>query len=150
MSDKQTPSQALQKRLEIIAGMISMGEKIAWGSDSALMLEAATMLAAKDAEIATLKSHLADAQELIQKMMVKPDGWLPIETAPKGYESRLFRVNGFCIQGFTDATGVLCAQNDRQSRRKMHGKPTHWMPVPTAPAKPAPAADACLGSPDKP
>ena len=47
-----TPSQALQKRLEILAGMISLGEKIAWGSDSALMLEAATMLAAKDEELA--------------------------------------------------------------------------------------------------
>ena len=50
--NNQTPSQALQKRLEILAGMISMGEKIAWGSDSALMLEAAAMLAAKDAELA--------------------------------------------------------------------------------------------------
>lgn len=31
----------LPKRLRIKAGMITMGEKIAWGSDSALMLEAA-------------------------------------------------------------------------------------------------------------
>ena len=60
-------------------------------------------------------------------------GWLPIETAPKDMESRLFRVNDFCVQGFIDATGVLCAQNDRQPWRKMHGKPTHWMPIPAAP-----------------
>jgi len=31
----------LVKRLEIKAGMIEMGERIAWGSDTALMREAA-------------------------------------------------------------------------------------------------------------
>lgn len=40
------------------------------------------------------------------------------------------------LQGFVDATGVLCAQNDRQPCRKMHGKPTHWMPLPAAPSQP--------------
>ena len=60
-------------------------------------------------------------------------GWLPIESVPKDWNSRLFRVNDFCVQGFVDATGVLCAQNDRQPWRKMHGKPTHWMAIPAAP-----------------
>lgn len=55
--------------------------------------------------------------------------WMPIESEPKDMASRLYRVKGFCVQGFMDATGVLCAQNDRQAWRKMHGKPTHWAPL---------------------
>ena len=65
MTNNQTPSQALQKRLEILASMISMGEKIAWGSDSALMLEAAAMLAAKDAEIAALRQDALRWRRLV-------------------------------------------------------------------------------------
>lgn len=59
--------------------------------------------------------------------------WLPIETAPKDMFARLYRVKGFCVQGFVDAAGVLCAQNDLKPWRKMHGKPTHWMLLPTPP-----------------
>ena len=57
-------------------------------------------------------------------------GWRSIESEPQDFASRLYLVNGFCVQGFVDAAGILCAQNDRQPWRKMHGKPTHWMPLP--------------------
>ncbi len=46
----------LIERLRIKAGMIEMGEKIAWGSDSALMYEAADALASTQAEILRLKA----------------------------------------------------------------------------------------------
>jgi hypothetical protein len=36
--------------------------------------------------------------------------WQPIETSPKDHSPRLFRVKGFAVQGFLDATGMLCAK----------------------------------------
>lgn len=45
MTDKPFEyGKGLPKRLRIKAGMISMGERIAWGSDSDLMYEAADRL----------------------------------------------------------------------------------------------------------
>jgi riboflavin synthase alpha subunit len=47
---------------------------------------------------------------------------------------RLYRVGGFCVQGFVDATGELMAQSEVSPHwRKMRGKPTHWMPLPAGP-----------------
>jgi len=75
------------------------------------------------------------AIEELRASLAKPDSaWMPIKTVPNDMAARLYRVNGFCVQGFVDATGVLCAQNDRQTWRKMAGKPTHWMPLPAHPA----------------
>lgn len=47
-----TTRDDLVSRLRIKADMISLGERITWGSDSEIMREAATALEAKDAEIA--------------------------------------------------------------------------------------------------
>lgn len=61
--------------------------------------------------------------------------WLPIETKPANMASRLYWVDGFCVQGFVDATGELMAQSEVSPHwRKMRGKPTHWMPLPAAPS----------------
>lgn len=65
--------------------------------------------------------------------------WQPIETAPDDMGAYLFRVNGIAVQGFKDAAGFMCVQNERHKWRKMRGKPTHWMPLPAAPS--APGAD---------
>jgi len=81
----------------------------------------------------TSSAKIAEITKSIRVELVKPDGWHPIETVPNDMASRLYLVKGFCVQGFVDATGVLCAQNDRQTWRKMAGKPTHWMPLPKAP-----------------
>lgn len=43
------------KRLDIKAGVMEMGERIAWGSDTALMREAARAIEAKDRRIAELE-----------------------------------------------------------------------------------------------
>lgn len=60
--------------------------------------------------------------------------WQPIETAPKDMFPRLYRINGFCVQGFVDATGILMTQSEiRPHWRTAKGKPTHWMPLPDAP-----------------
>jgi len=50
------------KRLDIKAGVMEMGEKIAWGSDTALMREAARAIEAKDRRIAELEK-VAEAQQ---------------------------------------------------------------------------------------
>ena len=78
-----------------------------------------------EAENAQLKAELASRE------------WQPIETAPKDMFSRLYRVRGYCVQGFVDAAGILQSQNDRYEWQKMVAAPTHWMPLPTPPgAKP--------------
>ena len=60
--------------------------------------------------------------------------WQLIETAPKNGLSRLYRINGFCVQGFVDATGALMVQSEISPHWRMaRGKPTHWMPLPAPP-----------------
>ena len=49
-------SKTLSEQLRIKAGMMQMGEKIAWGSDTALMEQAAT-------EIDRLKAQLAQVRK---------------------------------------------------------------------------------------
>lgn len=49
-----TPTTDLIARLRIKSAMMNMGEKIAWGSDTALMDEAADALAAQEAELANV------------------------------------------------------------------------------------------------
>lgn len=43
------------KRLDVKAGVMEMGEKIAWGSDTALIREAARAIEEKDKRIAELE-----------------------------------------------------------------------------------------------
>jgi len=60
--------------------------------------------------------------------------WKPIETAPNNSFPRLYRINGFCVQGFIDATGTLMVQSEIPPHwRKARGKPTHWQPLPQPP-----------------
>ena len=60
--------------------------------------------------------------------------WQPIETAPKDLAARLYLANGITLQGFVDVTGALLVQNERRGWRAMRIKPTHWMPLPSAPS----------------
>ena len=59
-------SKTLSEQLRIKAGMMQMGEKIAWGSDTALMEQAAD-------EIDRLKAELAEAKKV-------PEPKTPIES----------------------------------------------------------------------
>lgn len=81
-----------------------------------------------DAARAALVAHLEGAEQK----------WLPIESAPKNMAARLYLVRGVCVQGFVDATGVLCVSTDNRPWRKMVGKPTHWMPLPATPTEDQP------------
>lgn len=58
-----TEAERLAKSLRIKAGCISMGEMIAWGSDSALMDQAAVFVEKQAAEIERLKADLAHTEE---------------------------------------------------------------------------------------
>lgn len=79
-------------------------------------------VAARDAEIADLR--MAEGASAGSR-------WQPFETAPKDMASRLYLVNGFCVQGFVDATGELMAQSEVSPHwRKLQGKPSHWAPLP--------------------
>lgn len=48
----------LPKRLRITASMIALGERIAWGSDTALMEEAADMIEALSASVENHQLHM--------------------------------------------------------------------------------------------
>lgn len=60
-----TPAAAggLVERLTMMAGIIEMGEHIAWGSDTAIMREAATAIEAQAAELAAVHQRYVDANE---------------------------------------------------------------------------------------
>ena len=50
----------LPKRLRIKAGVINMGGRIAWGSDTALMEEAAKLIEEQQAEANALKTEVSE------------------------------------------------------------------------------------------
>lgn len=58
-------SDDLVKRLTIKAGCIDMGEKIAWGSDTALMREAAERIEELEAKLAKAVEALFEALYLL-------------------------------------------------------------------------------------
>ena len=64
------------KRLEIKAGVMEMGERIAWGSDTALMREAAHQITTLTAEVARLTGGLAEVAAALPGpvYMDPPDG----------------------------------------------------------------------------
>lgn len=91
--------------------------------------------------ITELKAQLADSKQVANDCRIVADDaiaeakkyqWQPIETVPNDHFPRLFRVNGFVVQGFLDVTGQLLVQPNGGLPRKMKGKPTHWMPLPSA------------------
>lgn len=61
----------LPKRLRILAAMIDLGEKISWGSETALMFEAADALDAANLEVLCLGEFVAsyNRDEELQSLM---------------------------------------------------------------------------------
>ncbi len=59
-------SKELSKRLRIKAGVMQMGEKIAWGSDTDLMYEAADNLDEKDKELAALRGFANEMKKYVE------------------------------------------------------------------------------------
>lgn len=58
----------LPKQLRIKAGMINMGERIAWGSDSALMGQAADLIEQQQARIAELEQREQELTETVERL----------------------------------------------------------------------------------
>ena len=88
MTQINNDSESLQRRLYIMGSMISMGEKISWGSDTAIMREAESMLAAKDKEIAALRVlHQTEPTVCLStvKRIATQLGWSP-DQVPPGYK----------------------------------------------------------------
>lgn len=63
-----TPNEELINNLTIKAGVMEMGEKIAWGSDTALMRQAAATLQSQAERIATLEGDVEYLQKDINAM----------------------------------------------------------------------------------
>lgn len=71
----------LSKRLRIKAAMIEMGERIAWGSDSALMREAADLIDQLAAKPVPDDAELIDFLQSVARCDPKMDGnhvWWPL------------------------------------------------------------------------
>jgi hypothetical protein len=93
--------------------------------ESASISDAVETLHTQAAKIEALQAEV--------EMLRKDAAWQPIETAPKDHFPRLYMVEGRCVQGFVDVTGMFCTQTDYQPWRKMYGAPTHWRPLPQPP-----------------
>ena len=94
----------LPKRLRIKASMIALGERIPWGSDTALMEEAADMIEALSASIENHQLHMLgmarDRDQLRATLDAQP------QSAPAGERETIravFLRNGFTVkEGQTD------------------------------------------------
>ena len=117
----------LPKRLDIKAGMMEMGEKIAWGSDTSLMREAAAKIRALQATNDRLRGEL---ERCHKQMMME---WQPIETAPR--DKRVLVWSGQEIYAAhwsrhitTYDEAWIIAQWGEDGEQVLV-KPTHWMPL---------------------
>lgn len=68
-----SPVSELVERLSTMAGIIEMGERISWGSDSAIMDEAASTLTTLSTRNAELEAQLAE------RVKVRSLEWSPVE-----------------------------------------------------------------------
>lgn len=64
----------LPKKLRIKAGMIDMGERIAWGSETALMEHAATHIEQLEARVKELESENAKIKEALTDRAISIEG----------------------------------------------------------------------------
>lgn len=106
----------LVKRLNIKAGVMEMGELIAWGSDTALMREAAASIEAKDRRI----DELEQAQR-----------WIPVgERLPEEEGGRpVIIVEEAGLVNMVPASYVCEIIEDGNFQDPI----THWMPMPEPP-----------------
>lgn len=77
----------------------------------------------------------ADGKRIVDQW-VAPDGWLPIDTAPKDATQVLV------CREFPEhqQVGIDLLKEDLWWRSSVYNQPTHWMPLPAPPSdKPAPA-----------
>jgi len=85
---------------------------------------------------------------------LRPDGWISVaDRRPEKWNEVIVwpHPGDYCMTGQLGLAGWAYGEYDRDGAQTVPMRdPTHWMPLPTAPAKPAPAADACPGTPDKP
>ena len=65
--ETKMPPKTLPEQLRIKANMISLGEKIAWGSETSLMLEAADKIEALEEELRKLKTLVEEGNEICRK-----------------------------------------------------------------------------------
>lgn len=118
------------------------GEAVCWIEESHLN----ELIAGTEAWNPAHAREFSGAVALFRSPSVEPSpakhgeaaGWQPIETAPKDMGARLLLVGDCCVQGFIDATGRWCVQDDRSAWRMMRGRPTHWAPLFAAPREPKP------------
>ena len=77
----------LPKRLRIKAGMIALGERIAWGSDTALMEEAANVIEALSASVENHQLHMlgmARDRDQLRAMLSEQQQASAAQSAPAG------------------------------------------------------------------
>lgn len=117
----------LPKQLRIMAGMISMGERIAWGSDSAIMEQAADLIAKQQAEINGLKAEIERLRvELLSvknKLAImidkhgEPDSWKCVVYDMEDSETKVR--NKLIEMGWTPPKGLDLAEHDAEVETKL-------------------------------
>ena len=106
-----------------------------WHSESPVLYVRPDRMAMRE-WVAALDALIASAQET-------PDGWQPIETAPKDADVFFWVVPKTPDEAYTDTSGKpICVQHPPYLLRgKLRtwgalSKATHWMPLPVPPARP--------------
>ncbi len=82
---------ALVADLTTKSAMINMGEKIAWGSETALMDQAAAALIAQDAELKRYREALTEISSTEWQEDEPSSGWIP-----DGAEGYVGEMESFC------------------------------------------------------
>jgi len=77
---------ALVADLTTKSAMINMGEKIAWGSETALMDQAAAALIAQDAEVKRLRAEREEIEAVIADLLTEILPWVEAQLDDPAYK----------------------------------------------------------------
>ena len=144
--------RTLPDKLRIQAGVMEMGETIAWGSDTALMYQAADEIQKLDAEnaalrelldqyqgcdyIAKLEQHISDLIAEKKALRKQLPQWVPVsERLPESNKPVL--VYYLSAYWLNPSMSVALHFNGDRWRQLIGGEDmnavTHWMPLPEPP-----------------
>ena len=104
-----TPNEELINNLTIKAGVMEMGEKIAWGSDTALMRQAAATLQSQAERMAVLERESEMRRIALHEAMLEAD---TLRAAPVAIVDTRDAL-GLCAPAEEDFTALYALQGRR-------------------------------------
>ena len=136
-----TPNEELINNLTIKAGVMEMGERIAWGSDTALMRQAAATLQSQAERIADLERESETHAKAYGLAIVERDNLrYELKVAQEGWRCECSTDDACRFARERDALRVQLAaiaaykeQVDAHEAAITNAEPAGWQPIETAP-----------------